>query len=86
MEIARQVQLLFGDCYQKVSDDGDPDLGFHGVGGRSEERLDPQMLLDPLEEQFHVPPLAVDVGHRLGGDGKQVGQKNEALVVGGIVI
>jgi len=34
----------------KVSDHGDPDLSEHGVGSRTEEPLDIQVLFDALEE------------------------------------
>ena len=33
----------------------DPQLRLDGVGGRAEERLDVQMLLHPLEQQFDLP-------------------------------
>jgi hypothetical protein len=54
------MQPLLDDGYQDVDRDGDPHLRLHGVLESSEERLDPQVLLDPPEEQFHLPPLLAE--------------------------
>jgi hypothetical protein len=43
-------------------------LRFDGVFGRAEERLNAQVLLDPFEEQFHLPAAFVELG-----DGECVG-------------
>ena len=48
-----QAKLLLDDCYQDIDADGDPDLRPHSVLGGAVEALDAQVLLDPLEEQFH---------------------------------
>jgi len=64
----RKVELLFRDRNEQVNDDCDQHLDLDGVSGRSVEQLDPKMLLDQLEEQLHLPSLAIDVGHRTGGD------------------
>ena len=42
------------DGYQDIDADGDPDLGFDGVLAGTVERLDAQMLLDPLEEKLDL--------------------------------
>jgi hypothetical protein len=39
---------------EDVDRDGDPNLGLHCIFGCTEELLDPQMLLDPFEEQFDL--------------------------------
>src|SRR3990172_8057657 len=80
-----QVQPLPDDGYQDVHRDGHPDLGLHGVGRSAVEGLDPQMPLDPFEEQFHLPPLLVDIGNGLRRDGEQVGQKHKAPMVLSVV-
>ena len=41
--------------------------------------LDPQVLLDPLEEQLDLPALAVQVCDQLGFEREVVGQKRDAL-------
>src|SRR6266849_8083497 len=45
-----------------------------------------KMLLDPFEEQFHLPALLVDVGNGPRRQGKVVGQKLQALVALGIEV
>ena len=55
------VQLLLNDGDEHVNADGDPDLGLHRVLGGAEERLDPRVLLDPLEEQLHLPAAFVEL-------------------------
>lgn len=50
-------ELLLQDGHEHVDADGDPDLGVHRVLGGPVERLDPQVLFDPLEE-----PTASNVG------------------------
>ena len=54
-----QFELLLNDCHQHVHADGDPDLRSHGVLRGAVEALDPQVLFDPFEEQFHLPSAFV---------------------------
>jgi hypothetical protein len=35
-------------------------LRLHGIFGRAEEALDPEMLFDPFEEQFDLPAALVE--------------------------
>ena len=72
-----QTFLRNGD--QQVGGYGNPDLRLDGVLAGAEEHLDTQVLLDPLEEQFHLPALTVQVGNQLRLQGKVVGQKHQAL-------
>ena len=58
VEAPVQVQPLPDDGYQDVDRDGDPHLRLHGVLRGPEERLDPEMLLDPPEEQLSGKGLA----------------------------
>ena len=44
------------------------------------------MLLDPLEKEFHLPSVAVEIGHRLCGHGEIVGQKIEGFSGLGMVV
>ena len=48
---------------QEHSDDGNPDLCHDRVFAGSEEALYPEVLFDPFKEQFHLPPLPVDIGN-----------------------
>ena len=81
VEALLQMQPLLDDGYQDVDRDGDPYLRLHGVLRGPEERLDPKMLLDPPEEELHLPPLLVEQGDAFRRKGKIVGQKNQVLFV-----
>ena len=50
VETGVDVEAHFDDGDQDMDGDGDPDLALDGVLGGSEEALDAQVLLDPLEE------------------------------------
>ena len=54
-----QPKLFLDDRYQHVDADGDPDLRPHSILGSAVEAFDAQVLLDPLEEQFHLPSTSV---------------------------
>ena len=59
VEAGLQLEALLDNRDQDVDRDGDPDLGLHRVLGGSVERLDVQVLLNPFEEQLHLPAAAV---------------------------
>ena len=71
------LQSLFDDGDEHVRRDRGPDLRFHGVLGRAVELLDPKMLLDPLEEQLHLPSAAVQLGNRQCWQDEVVRQEHE---------
>ena len=73
------MEPLFYDGDEHIDRHGDPDLGLDGVCGGAEKRLDPQMLLDPFEKQFHLPAITVQVGDGQSGACDVVGQKDERL-------
>lgn len=74
-----QIQSLFGYSNQHVSADCYPNLRLHRVLAGAVEHFDSQMLLDPLEEQFHLPALAIQVGNQCGLQNEVVRQKNDAF-------
>lgn len=74
-----QIQALFGYSNQHVSADCYPNLRLHRVLAGAVEHFDSQMLLDPLEEQFHLPALAIQVGNQCGLQNEVVRQKNDAF-------
>ena len=65
---------------------GDPDLGQHGVAGGAEEALDPEVLLDPLEEEFDLPAGFVDVCDGSRREVEVVGEEGVALARLGVPI
>ncbi len=79
VKTAGQMKPLLEDGHKQVDAQRHPDLGFDGIDRRAEEGLDPQVLLDPLEEQLDLPAQPEDVRHGLGRDREDVGQEHEPL-------
>ncbi len=72
-----QMQTFLRNSDQQVSRYGNPDLRLHRVLAGAKEDLDAQVLLDPFEEQLHLPALAVKISDQFGLQGKVVGQKHQ---------
>ena len=81
VEAGLQAEPFADDGDQNVDADGDPDLGLDRVLAGAEKALDTQMLLDPFEEQFHLPALLVDLRDDQGRQREVVGlcRKRERL-------
>ena len=79
------MKPLFDDGNEHVHGDGDPDLSFDRILGSAIEGFDPQMLFDPLEEDFDLPPAFVEFRNGGGRQGEMVGKKDESFVLAGIV-
>ena len=73
------LQLLFQNRHQHVNTDGNPNLGFHRVIAGAIKVFDAQVLLDPFEEQLHLPTALVEQGYGQGGEGEVVSQEYQAL-------
>src|SRR5665647_1028114 len=74
-----KMQTFLRDGDQQVGRYGNPYLRLHRVLAGAKEHLDAQVLLDPFEEQLHLPALAVKIADQLGLQGKVVGQKHQPL-------
>jgi len=61
-------------------------LRLHGVLAGTVKLLDPQVLLDPLEEQLDLPTRLVDAGDGQRREREIVGQKLESLVRLGVKV
>src|SRR5690606_7209287 len=72
-----QSQPLADDGHQEIDRHGYPDLAFHSVFRGAVEAFDPQMLLDPFEEQFHLPALLVELGDGCCRDLEIVGEEDQ---------
>ena len=83
-QTAFDSQLLLQDGYQHVNTDRNPNLCFHGIDRRAIERLDPKILLDPLEKQFHLPAAFVQFGNGQCRQREVVRQKDEPFASRGI--
>lgn len=77
------------DRDEYVDTDGDPHLGLHRVVSGAKKMPDSQVLLDPLEEQFHSPSQPVELsddfrfldvfgGRRDGEIGRMTAKSNDA--------
>jgi len=71
--------LLGQQRHQGVDAHRDPDLGLDRVGRRAEEGFDPKVLLDPLEEQFHLPAGFVQPSDRQRVEREAIGQQHQTL-------
>jgi hypothetical protein len=81
-----QTKFLLDDRHQHVDADGDPDLRPHSVLGSAVEAFDAQVLLDPLEEQLHLPSAPVQGANGQRRQHKLVGQEHQVLAGLGIAI
>ena len=73
------MQFLFDDGDQHIGRHRAPDLRLHRVLAGAQEFLDAQMLLDPLEEQLHLPTALVQRGNGQWRQAGIVGQKHQRL-------
>jgi len=74
---ALDVQFLAHDRYQHVHAHCDLHLRLDRVGRVAVEHLEAQVLLDPLEEQLHVPTPVIQLGYRQRRQVEVVGQEHE---------
>ena len=79
------MQALFHDGNEHIDGYGDPDLGLHGILSGAIESLDPQMLLDPFEEQFDLPPAFVQLCDGQGRQDEVVGEEDKTFACFGVV-
>ena len=59
------LKVMFNDCNEAICDDRDMNLNSNGILRLTPESLDLKMLLDPLEEQFHLPSISIKQGNFL---------------------
>ena len=72
---------LIENGHHEVGTHRDPDLSLHRVFAASEEDLDAQVLLDPLEEQFDLPTALETHGDGQSRSFEVVGEKDQSLPV-----
>ena len=77
VEGAGQFQLLVEDGDYQIGGHRNPYLRLHRVGTRAVEVFDPQMLLDPSEEQLDAPSHLVKHGHCQRRDLQVVGEEDQ---------
>ena len=54
-----ELGRLLQETQQQHGDQGDPNLGSHGIGAGTDKGLDLQVLLEGLEEQLDLPAMMV---------------------------
>lgn len=79
-----QSEFFANDEQQGVYSERTPELSFDGVWFASEEHLDPQVLLEPLEKEFDLPARFIEQRDFECREVKVVGEKDEGLVGLGI--
>src|SRR6185369_1432386 len=57
----------------------------HRVLGAPIESFDPQVLLDPLKEQFNLPALTVELSYQQGTQTEVVGQEDQTAECLGVI-
>ena len=70
---AVEFEVMFDDADEAVGDDCHMDLDAHGVLGFSPECLDSKVLLDPFEEELHLPSISIQKRNVLGREVEVVG-------------
>lgn len=58
-----QFEVVFNNCHETVRDDGNMYLYSDSIFRFSPKGFDTEMLLDPFEKQFNLPPVAVKKGN-----------------------
>lgn len=81
-----KLEVVLNDSDETVCDDGNMNLNTHRIIALSPERFDPEVLLDPFEEQLDLPPILVKESNVLGSKIEVVRIVSErAVQVRGIV-
>src|ERR1035438_3003183 len=77
---------LFNYCNKYINRDSYPDLSLHGVRAGTVKDLDPEVLLDPLKEQFNLPAGLIEQADGERGQIEVVGQEADVTILFRIVI
>jgi hypothetical protein len=67
------LEVLFNDGNQDINGDRNPYLGLDGILRGPIKCLDPEMLFDPFEKSFDLPPEAKKLRGREARQHKVVG-------------
>ena len=74
------LEVVLNDGNEAIGDDGDMYLDADSVFGLSPEPLNLEVLLDPLEEKFHLPPIFIKEGNVLRTEIEVIRVVDEASV------
>lgn len=84
-QVGQRPSRARAELKEAEHEDGDqsgPDLDVQRVLGCAYERLDPQVLLDGLEERLDLPALSVDLGDGGSGQIQAIGEEDVLFPVG----
>jgi len=81
VERTLEGKSLLDDGGKHINCDRNPDLRLHRILRRSIKCLDPQVLLDPTEEQLHAPAAFIQCRDGQRRKDKIIGQKGQISVV-----
>ena len=85
VERAVEREPLLNDRGKHVNRDRDPNLRLHCILRRPIKRLDPQVLFDPPEEQFHAPTAFIQSCNGQRRKDKIIGEKGQIAAVLSVV-
>ena len=85
MKTRLQRQTLLQDGDEDVNRHGNPNLSFDGILAISVKRLDSEVRLDPLEEQFHSPPGLVQQADGQRWQVEVGGEETQMAVIFGVI-
>ena len=61
-----KLKIVLNNSNETVCDDGNMNLNTYGIVALSPKRFDPEVLLDPFEKHFDLPPVFIKEGDVLG--------------------
>ena len=73
--------LLFGDRHQKVGAYCRPHLAVNRITRPTKKVADTQVLFDPFEEQFNLPPVFVEIADEFRLYLEIIGQENKGTTL-----
>jgi hypothetical protein len=79
-----RIRAFIDNGYIHIDGDGDPDSGLDLVFRGCEEGLEPEVLHDPLEEDFDMPAAFVEQGDAHGKQHNVIGQEGQMLFLLGV--
>jgi hypothetical protein len=74
------LKFFLNNSYEHLGEHGPPDLRLDRVLAVAQKLLDAQVLLDPFEEQFHLPATFVQSSNGQGRQGRVVGEEDQSLL------
>ena len=69
---------FFQNSKNEIYDHSNPNLSLYGIGRSAIESFDPEILLNPFEEQFYLPTSFVKSSDSFSGKCKVVSQENQS--------